>query len=181
MAAKKQIKETTIVTKSASTGRGDPSPWQFQQLAEASFAAANACFADCQRRDKELLPGNTQEPCTFMAITTVFLYFRSIELALKAAIRERGLAPPGKICSKKLGHDLAALIECATTAGQPFTPRELGLNKRSRAFVDRWSKDYASKWFEYDCQPWDIPSLDECQQIATSVTDAVKLIAISLN
>lgn len=39
-----------------------------------------------------------------MAITVAFLYFRAIELSLKAAIVERHLASPSAIPSRQLGH-----------------------------------------------------------------------------
>jgi hypothetical protein len=162
-----------------------PSSWEFQQLAEASLDAANAAYADCQRRDDDFAAGRHDGKSTFMAITVAFLYLRCVELALKAAITERGLAPAEAIPSRKLGHELKKLIECATTSvtsGQPaFTLSELGMEQASKEFLERYSDDYANKWFEYHFGPWTIPSLRESQRIATSIIDAIKPFARTLS
>jgi hypothetical protein len=157
------------------------SSWQFQQLAQASLDAGNACYNDCKKRDEEFASGNTKGQASFMAINVVFLYFRSIELAIKAAIQERNLATPNQIRSKALGHNLKALLECATTTKQSYTLKELGLNSQAKVFLDRWSDDYASKWFEYHFKPWQIPDLARCQMIAESVVKAIEPIARTLN
>jgi len=150
-------------------------------MAKANLDAANTCFSDCQRRDQEFAAGNREGQATFQMIPAVFLYFRAIELALKAAIRERNLATPGQIRSRALGHDLIALIERATVGTVGFTLAELGMNQPAKDLLERWSEDYGSKSFEYHFGPWDIPNPGDCQQIAASLVEAVKPIAITLN
>ncbi len=160
-----------------------PSSWEFQQLAEASFDAANAAYADCQARDARFAAGSKGDETTFMSITVVFLYFRAIELSLKAAIVERHLAPPAKIPSRELGHDLKKLIACATTPTvdtPAYSLADLGLNDEDKAYIERYSDDYANKWFEYNFGPWKIPCLQQSQRIANQILSAIKPIARTL-
>jgi hypothetical protein len=160
-----------------------PSSWEFQQLAEASFDAANAAYADCQSRDARHDSGEKDVATTFMSITVVFLYFRAIELALKAAILERQLAPPETIPKKGLGHDIKKLISCATkptTGTSAFSLKNLGLNTEDKDYIERYSDDYSNKWFEYNFNLWDIPCLKESQRIAGLVLSAIKPVAMTL-
>ena len=160
-----------------------PSSWEFQQLAEASFDAANAAYADCQARDARFAAGSQNVETTFMSITVAFLYFRAIELSLKAAIVEGNLAPPEKIPSRELGHDLKKLIVCATTATAElpaFSVSDLGLNEDDKAYIEQYADDYANKWFEYHFGPWDIPCLKESQRIADHILSAIKPVARTL-
>lgn len=158
-----------------------PSPWEFQKLAEASRDAANAAFTDIRSRDAAYAEGNRNVEITFMAVTVAFLYLRSVELALKGALLERGLAPVEAIPSPKLGHDLTKLLRCATdgeTQGTgAFSIDELGLDQEGREFLERHSDDYANKWFEYHFGPFHHPDLDQCRCIATAVVEAVAQIA----
>lgn len=158
-----------------------PSPWEFQKLAEASRDAANAAFTEIRSRDAAYAGGNRNVEITFMAVTVAFLYLRSVELALKGAILERGLASEEDIPKPKLGHDLANLLTCATDSKihgtKAFTIDELGLDPEAREFLERHSDDYANKWFEYHFGPFRYPDLDQCQHIATSVVGAIALIA----
>ena len=160
-----------------------PSSWEFQQLAEASFDAANAAYEKCQELDEQFAAGNQNVKATFMSITVAFLYFRAIELSLKAAIVERQLVPPEKIPSRDLGHDIKKLIACATThtADIPaYSLSDLGLNEENKAYIERYSDDYANKWFEYYFGPWEIPCLKESQRFANQILSAIEPIARTL-
>ncbi len=160
-----------------------PSSWQFQKLAEASFDAANAAYADCQSRDTRSNEGEKNVETTFMSIAVAFLYFRAIELSLKAAILERQLAPPEMIPKKTLGHDIKNLIASATNhsiGASAFTLADLGLNTADKAFIEQYADDYANKWFEYYFGPWDAPCLRESQRIADLILSAVRPIARTL-
>ncbi len=158
-----------------------PSPWEFQKLAEASRDAANAAYADIRSRDAAYGEGNRNVESNFMAVTVAFLYLRSVELPLKGAIRERGLAPVEAIPSLKLGHDIKKLMECAMTGGTqksaPLILSELGLDQAGKNFLEHHSDDYANKWFEYHLGPFHYPDLDRCRHISTSMVQAVALIA----
>jgi hypothetical protein len=158
-----------------------PSPSEFQQLAEASRDAANAAFTDIRSRDAAYARGDRDVGFTFMAVTVAFLYLRAVELALKGAILERGLASAEDIPKPKLGHDLANLLTCATDSkthgSSAFTIVELGLDREGREFLERHSDDYANKWYEYHFGPFHYPDLDQCQRIATAVVESVARIA----
>lgn len=158
-----------------------PSSWQFQMLAEASLDAANAAFAECTRRDERFASRDSTTKSTFMSITVAFLYLRSVELSLKAAILERALAPPKAIPSNELGHDITKLIDRATNAGgsgvSPFTLADLGMDQAGKDFLEHYSSDYANKWFEYHFEPWDIPDLNRCQGVATSIIETIRPLA----
>lgn len=164
-----QVKKTTKKVAAA--------PSELWLMAKAYLDAANTCYSDCQRRDKEFADGNRNVQATCQVIPTVFLYFRAIELALKAAIRERNLATPDQIRYRCLGHNLKTLIERATDGTSAFTLAELGMDQHSKGFLERWSDDYGGKSFEYDFGPWDIPKPADCQKFATAIVDAIWSIA----
>lgn len=161
--------------------RRDASSGELLLMAEAYLDAANTCYLDCQRRDQEFNNGNREVRATFQVIPAVFLYLRAIELALKAAIRERNLATPDQIRFRSLGHNLKALIERATVGTGAFTMAELGMDQTARDFLERWSEDYGGKSFEYHFGPSDIPEPADCQRIATSIIEAVRPIARTLS
>ena len=158
-----------------------PSPYEFWLLAKASLDAADAAYMDCQRRDREFNEGTSRDGSTFMSITVAFLYLRSVELALKAAIAQRRLAAAAEIRGKKLGHNIQNLIVRATTGGStgggPFSDGELGIAPDARKFLCRHSDNYANKWFEYHFEPSDLPDLRKCQGVATAIIQAVEPIA----
>ena len=108
-----------------------------------------------------------------MVVPVCFLYLRGIELGLKAAISERRLATANEIRSRGLGHDLAALLDRALSGPGGFTLSELGLDQSSKDFLERWSDDYANKWFEYVFTPFEVPDIKECRTVATAVIGAV--------
>ena len=150
-------------------------------MAEACLDAANAGYADCKKRDQSSIADSYTDDSSFMAIPVALLYFRSVELALKAVIMERGLASAEAIRSLPLGHNIKNLIGCATTlnssGSQAFSLSELGLDQAASNLLQQFSDSYSKKWFEYHFGPWDIPPLIESQRIATSIVQATKPIA----
>jgi len=154
-----------------------PTPWEFHKLAEASRDAADAAFAEIRSRDAAYAEGRRNVGITFMAVTVAFLYLRSVELALKAALLGRGLASEDAIPSQKLGHDLRNLLECATSGGTQgssgYPLAKLGLGQDERSFLEEYSNDYSNKWYEYHFDPFHYPDLDKCRSIATAVVGAI--------
>ncbi len=146
-------------------------------MAEAYLDAANTCYSDCQKRDREFGDGNREIQATFQVIPAVFLYFRAIELAIKAGIRGRNLATADQIRFRSLGHNLTALIGSATFGTGAFTLVELGVDQTTKDFLESWSDEYGSKSFEYHFGPWDIPEPDDCQKVATAIVNATRSIA----
>jgi hypothetical protein len=55
------------------------------------------------------------------------------------------------------------------------------MEQPSQEFLKRYSDDYANKWFEYHFDPFDIPDLSKSQQVATSIIEAIKPFALTLN
>ncbi len=106
--------------------------------------------------------GNAMVPC-------VFLYFRSIELALKAVLVGHNV-PKAEI--KTLGHRISALIvRC-----ESFTTLDaIGVELSDRDLLDRFSKDYSGKMFEYSDDFWTYHrSLEDLQSVARRICEKVQ-------
>src|SRR5207249_2086442 len=85
----------------------------------------------------------------FAVYPCAFLYFRCIELALKAVLVHH--AVPEHEIARSLGHRLSLLVARAET----FTPLSvLGILAEDRQLLDQFSDDYANKWFEYPDDFW---------------------------
>ena len=157
-----------------------PSSFDFYLLARAVLDAADAGLEEIRKRDKDWVEKRGGKGSTFMVVPVCFLYLRGIELGLKAAIRERGLATAAEIRSRGLGHDLAALLGRAQSGPKGFALSELGMDLSSKAFLERWSDYYADKLFEYVFDPFGIPEVEQCREVATAVIGAVQSIARTL-
>jgi HEPN domain-containing protein len=79
----------------------------------------------------------------------VFLYARSIELSLKACLRQH--TADSKIFLKILGHRLDLILEKTEKLG---ICDDLGLSKEHRLIITAVGEDYADKWFEYPDNIW---------------------------
>ncbi|SRR5258705_4721713 len=105
-----------------------------------------------------------------MVMPCVFLFFRSVELALKSVLVFHGV--PEHEITRALGHRISALISRA----EPFTQLDvIGIQPADRQLLDRFSDDYASKLFEYSDDWWSYPHLEELQSLARRVCDAVQV------
>jgi hypothetical protein len=106
----------------------------------------------------------------FADLPCVFLYFRSIELALKAVLVYHSIAEHE--IARTLGHRISALIVRVET----FSPLpDLGILPEDRQLLDRFSDDYSNKWFEYPNDFWrGCPHLEELKNLAHRVCDAVQ-------
>lgn len=100
----------------------------------------------------------------------VFLYFRSVELALKSVLVHHGVGEHE--IARSLGHRLSALL----TRVETFSPlSRLGITAADRQLLDRYSADYSDKWFEYpDDDSVDYPSLDTLRALAYRLVDTVQ-------
>ena len=75
----------------------------------------------------------------------LFLYLRSIELALKAVLVVNGVLE--QEIAQKLKHKISALLK---RVDEDFVQlSELGIHSEDRELLDRYSQDYSDKWFEY--------------------------------
>lgn len=100
----------------------------------------------------------------------VFLFFRSVELALKSVLVFHGVREHE--ITRSLGHRIAALL----TRAEQFTPLDfIGIQPVDRQLLDRFSDDYSNKFFEYSDDWWSYPHLEDLQCLAQRVSDAVRV------
>jgi len=105
----------------------------------------------------------------FAVMPAVFLYFRSVELALKAVLFHHKVSE--REVASRLGHRITNLL--ARTAG--FTSlASLGIGAEDRRLLERFSDQYADKWFEYSSSWWKLPQLDHLQGLAQTVCTRVR-------
>jgi hypothetical protein len=104
----------------------------FQQAADASF-------------EKLRSPGYVG----FISVPVVFLYVRSIELSLKACLRQHTGDPD--VFAKMLGHRLDWILAEADRVG---ICAALGLSKEHRSTIAAIAEDYSDKWYEYPEHFW---------------------------
>jgi hypothetical protein len=136
-----------------------PSPSAFWILSSAYFDAGDSALATIR----------TRKYSGFMVMPCVFLFFRSIELALKSVLVFHGV--PEHEVARSLGHRISALLSRA----EPYTPLEvIGILPADRQLLDRFSDDYSNKLFEYSDDWWSYPHLEELQSLAQRVTRAVQ-------
>ena len=125
--------------------------------------------AFCDAGDATLARIRTGTYVGLAVMPCVFLFFRSIELALKAVLVHHGV--PEHEITRSLGHRISALI----SRTEPFTNLDLiGIRPEDRKLLDHFSDDYASKSFEYSDEWWVYPHLEDLQNLARRVCDAIK-------
>jgi hypothetical protein len=106
----------------------------------------------------------------FAWLPCVFLYFRCIELALKAVLVSNGVAE--QEIARTFGHRISALL----IRSEEFIPlSDLGILPSDRKLLDRFSDDYSDKWFEYPDKLWrGNPQLDQLKDLAHRVCATVR-------
>lgn len=127
---------------------GLPSGAQFWCYASGYLDAGNATLK---------LVRDSGYPGGEAAIACTFLYFRSIELAIKAILSDRGKG--------KWTHSLKDLLQALPNIGS--SPHHLGLEQADVDLIEAYSDDYSNKWFEYADRWVEKPNLDHLQQVAT--------------
>jgi hypothetical protein len=106
----------------------------------------------------------------FIVFPCVFLYFRCIELALKAVLTHHGVSE--REITRKLGHRISALITHSETYSRLDA---LGISSEDRQLLDRFSDDYADKWFEYPDRFWRAsPKLEELKNLAHRICETIR-------
>jgi hypothetical protein len=105
----------------------------------------------------------------FAVMPCVFLYFRSIELALKAVLVHHKLSEREVV--SRIGHHIRTLLSRAAI----FTPLPaLGIGPDDRQLLERFSDEYANKWFEYSSSWWRLPRLEDLQTLTRRVCSTVR-------
>ena len=136
-----------------------PSSDAFWVMASAYRDAGNSVLTTIQTGT---YTGLAVMPC-------VFLFFRSIELVIKAVLVHHGI--PEKDITRKLGHRISDLL----VRTEEFTSLErIGIEPQERQLLDTYSDGYANKLFEYSDSWWDYPHLEQLQGLAHRVCEAVR-------
>lgn len=105
-----------------------------------------------------------------IATPMTFLYFRSLELALKACL------PIGKIpdtdIRMKFGHKISLLIDKIEGAG---LIEKFGMCRKDFKEIDDYSEDYSNKWFEYGSIFTELPNdLERISELVTKFVSNTK-------
>ena len=100
-----------------------------------------------------------------------FLYFRCVELALKAVLTHHRVAQ--REITQTLGHRISALL----TRTEAFSALDaLGITPEDRCLLDQFSDDYADKWFEYPDRFWRRdPKFEELRALAHRMCHTIQV------
>jgi hypothetical protein len=129
-----------------------PSLDAFWNLSLAFRDAADAAFAMTRAPDYS---GLVVLPC-------VFLYIRSIELALKSVLMFHGLIESE--ITRTLGHRISELLSRAESFPK-FAA--IGVTDADRRIIQDFSSAYCDKWFEYpEDPPSGYPDLEALRELA---------------
>lgn len=132
----------------------------FWNLSLAFREAADAAFAFTRAPNYS---GLIVVPC-------VFLYFRSIELALKSILMFHGLSESE--ITRTLGHRVVDLLHRADCF-QQFA--SVGLTEADRQLINDHSRAYSDKWFEYpNDPPAGYPDLDTLRELSHRLSDRTR-------
>lgn len=104
-----------------------------------------------------------------MVMPCVFLFFRSVELAIKSVLVIHGVTETE--IARKLGRrisDLMSRVEQLTELSS------IGMQPNDRDLLNQYSDDYANKWFEYSDYWCKYPELDVLRDLAQRICDAVQ-------
>lgn len=133
----------------------------------AAFWILSSAYRDAG--DSTLATIRTDTYMGLAVMPCVFLFFRSIELAIKSVLVHHGV--PEHEITRSLGHRISELMSRA----EPFTDLNLiGIRPEDRQLLNCFSDDYANKSFEYSDEWWEYPHLEDLQSLARRVCDAIQ-------
>jgi hypothetical protein len=134
----------------------------FWIVAKGYLTVADAAF-----QLTESAPGDNGE----LPTPTAFLYFRAIELSLKAALASHNI--PETEITKTLGHRLTQLSE---RIKQVRSPGELPSLDKFDPLITSYSDYYSNKWFEYPDKIWNLalPDLETLRTSAHEIVDDIR-------
>lgn len=137
-----------------------PSSDGFWNLSLAFHDAADAAFALIR----------TPEYNGLVVVPCVFLYFRSIELALKSVLMFHGLTE--REISRTLGHRISDLLARAESFPK-FSA--VGITDADRRIIRDFSNAYSDKWFEYpEDPPAGYPPIETLRELAHRLSDSTQ-------
>lgn len=100
-----------------------------------------------------------------------FLYFRCVELALKAVLTHHRVEQ--REITQTLGHRISALLRRTEAFS---TLDALGITREDRRLLDQLSDDYADKWFEYPDRFWRRdPKFEQLRALDHRVCDTIRV------
>ncbi len=143
-----------------------PSSDAFWILSSGYLDAGNACLSLIRngKADGEPYVGFVDIPC-------IFSFFRSIELGLKAVLKEHGSSDNeiARVC----GHRLSKLLAALDSRGIDLPT--IGISPEVRIFLDKYSEEYSRKWLEYPDDLWRVDfELEVLQILAQQVCDSIR-------
>lgn len=150
-----------------------PSSDAFWILGSGYLDAGNACLSLIRNGKSDGLPYSG-----FVNIPCMFSYFRSIELGLKAVLKENGSSDNeiARVCS----HRLSALLAALDSRGIDLPT--IGISPEDRIFLDKYSEEYSRKWLEYPDDLWRVDfELEILQILAQQVCESIKNYKITLH
>ncbi len=130
-------------------------------------------LAEAFQQAAETTIQHQQEPgCAgFIRYPIAFLHFRTIELALKAALLSRGL---GYAEVRRLGHKLNALLKACQDRG---IDQQLGLDPEALNLIAPYLDQYAHKWYEYPEDLWEkMPDAELMRRLVGKLIEKTKLL-----
>jgi HEPN domain-containing protein len=133
-----------------------------------AFWVLSSCYRDAGDAVLSLIRNGSYSGHAVFAC--VFLYFRSVELGLKAVLAANGVSE--QEIAQKLAHQISALLKRVEDFVQLS---ELGLRSEDRQLLHDYSQDYSDKWFEYpDRLPRYPQPLEQLKDLAHRVCDKVR-------
>lgn len=132
------------------------------------FWTQSKAFLDAAKASHDVMrePNYYGEIC----IPITFLYFRAMELALKACLPLEKLSDQD--VRNKYGHKLSLLIDELERTG---VFKKLGMKKFDFKMIEDFSEDYSNKWFEYGHDYTNLPEdLDHLSELVTKFISNTK-------
>lgn len=161
-----------MITTPTTQNPGMPSSDEFWILGSGYLDAGNACLSLIRNGKADGKPyfGHVVFPC-------MFSFFRSIELGLKAILKENG-ASDIKI-AREYGHRLTALLDALDSTGVDL--QVFGIAPGDRVFLDKYSEEYSRKWFEYPDDFWRVNfELEDLQVLAERICESIRIHRVAL-
>jgi hypothetical protein len=162
-----------MITTPTNQNPGMPSSDEFWILGSGYLDAGNACLSLIRNGKADGKPycGNVVFPC-------MFSFFRSIELGLKAILKENG-STDNEI-ARVYGHRLNALLDALDS--KDIDLQFVGITPEDRVFLNKYSEEYSRKWYEYPDDLWRVSFEPEVlQKLAERICERIRNYKVELN
>lgn len=143
-----------------------PDPKAFMILSKGFKDAGDMVTEKIHLGHREMTQGDYTG---FAVIPAVFLYFRSIELALKSVLGHHQI--PAKEVAGRIGHNLGLLLDECTKVG---ALNSLRISPETESMLRAYSATYCKKWFEYSDDFWCTPDISDLRDTCSAIHAAAK-------